>query len=42
LDSEVSRADLDAAAQKLFETGLFTSMNYRYNPVEGKQPPQYA
>src|SRR5260370_405127 len=39
---EVSRAVLDPAAQNLFETGLFTSMNYRYTPVEGKQPPQYA
>src|SRR5438094_86932 len=42
LGQTVSRTDLDAAAQKLFETGFFTSMNYRYNPVAGKQPPQQA
>src|SRR5579871_6027459 len=28
----ISRAPLDAAVQKLFETGFFTSVNYRYDP----------
>jgi outer membrane protein assembly factor BamA len=29
----VTRADLDKAAQRLFDTGLFTGMNYRYTPL---------
>ena len=30
LKTQVSTADLDAAMQRLFETGLFTGLNYRY------------
>ncbi len=28
----VSRPELDAAAQKIFDTGFFSSVNYRYDP----------
>ncbi len=33
VNSQVTRADLDKAAQRLFDTGLFTAMNYRYAPI---------
>ena len=33
LNTQVTRADLDKAAQRLFDTGLFTGMNYRYAPI---------
>ncbi|MBV9295227.1 MAG: hypothetical protein JO145_06600 [Acidobacteriaceae bacterium] len=32
INSQVSRADLDSAAQLLFATGLFTGVNYRFAP----------
>lgn len=38
----VSRKDLDAAAQKLFETGFFTSVNYRYDPKPASSAMGYA
>jgi len=38
----VTRADLDRAAQKLFETGFFSSVNYRYDPTAAGGLPGYA
>ena len=38
----VARAELDAAAQKLFETGFFTSVNYRYDPKSAGGVAGYA
>lgn len=34
-------ADLDAAAAALFNTGLFTSVNYRYDSVPATEPQTY-
>jgi outer membrane protein insertion porin family len=34
--------DLDAAARVLFDTGLFTSVNYRYDSVPATDPPTYT
>jgi outer membrane protein assembly factor BamA len=36
------RAELDAAANALFNTGLFTSVNYRYDPVAGTDPQSFT
>ncbi|MDP9054342.1 MAG: FtsQ-type POTRA domain-containing protein [Acidobacteriota bacterium] len=33
VNTQVARADLDSAAQRLFDTGLFTGVNYRYAPL---------
>ena len=38
----VSVTELDGAAQKLVDTGLLLSVTYRYEPVAGSQPPEYA
>lgn len=38
----VTRAELDAAAQKLFETGFFSSVNYRYDPTAAGGPAGYG
>jgi outer membrane protein assembly factor BamA len=32
-DTDISRGDLDAAAQRLSNTGLFTAVNYSYAPL---------
>ena len=37
-----SRETLDAAARTLFDTGLFTSVNYRYEQVPGSDPAAYS
>jgi outer membrane protein assembly factor BamA len=36
-----SRENLDAAVRTLFDTGLFTSVNYRYEQVPGSDPATY-
>src|SRR5438477_9923560 len=36
-----ARGALDAVAGTLFNTGLFTSVNYRYDPVAGTDPSTY-
>ncbi len=38
----VALADLDKAAGALFDTGLFTAVNYRYDSVPGTEPPTYT
>ena len=38
----VTRKELDAAAQKLFETGFFRSVNYRYQPKPAASGTGYA
>ena len=38
----VTRKDLDAATQKLFETGFFRSVNYRYQPKPGDRGTGYV
>jgi outer membrane protein assembly factor BamA len=37
-----AREDLDAAERTLFDTGLFTSVNYRYEQVPGSDPATYT
>ncbi len=37
-----SRENLDAAVRSLFDTGLFTSVNYRYEQVPGSDPATYT
>lgn len=37
----VPKSALDAAGKTLFDTGLFTGFNYRYDPKPGAAPPAY-
>jgi outer membrane protein insertion porin family len=38
----VTRAELDGAVQKLFQTGFFASVNYRFDPMPDGSGPGYA
>jgi outer membrane protein insertion porin family len=38
----IALADLETAARALFDTGLFTAVNYRYDSVPGTDPPTYT
>ena len=42
IGAAVTRQDLDAAAQKLFGTGFFRSVNYRYQPKPGDRGTGYV